>query len=221
MVRRRARHADSLTAQVSGVLFGQWVSGRRARVSGGYDDQRPGPGGGDDREYAGDPQPAPERPAGRERRRWLVPALVGAAAVLGVLLLAGIASLLAGRGDDAAAVPTATLTVAAGGGTPGATGTRPAGQAATTTSAAPTAPMTVAPTPSPVANRAFIISGTGGDGVRLRAAPGGDPIDVYQEGARLVQIGPDREVAGVLWRNVRTPDNVEGWVAAEFTQPAP
>ena len=47
--------------------------------------------------------------------------------------------------------------------------------------------------------------------------PGGEPNGVYTEGTRLQQIGPDREAEGLLWRNVRMPDGVEGLVAAKYT----
>lgn len=77
---------------------------------------------------------------------------------------------------------------------------------------------TPAPSPTPVL---FLITGTNGEGVRLRSNPGGPAIKVYPEGARLEQIGPDRDLQGTLWRNVRAADGAVGWVAAQYTSVAP
>ena len=101
--------------------------------------------------------------------------------------------------------------------------TPPAGSPAATSGA--TASATAAETATPPATAdtrpQLVVSGTQGTGVRLRRSPGGDALRVYPEGTRLEQVGPDQDVAGVVWRNVRGPDGQEGWVAAEFTAAAP
>lgn len=165
---------------------------------------------------------------GSDRRSLLVPALTIGAGVLLVLLLIGIAAQLRGRGDDTAAVapspspgagPTRTTIVigAPTGGTRTATATGTGAGPGPTTAPAP------AQTPAAATQRFFTVSGTGGDGIRLRSAPAasGTQIAVYPEGERLEQIGPDREGDGRTWRSVRGPDGNEGFVAAEFTTPAP
>ena len=84
---------------------------------------------------------------------------------------------------------------------------------------APTATPSPGPTePAPPAGgwQQYVVSGTVGLGLRLRRTPGGEPNGVYTEGIRLQQIGPDWEAEGLLWRNVRMPDGVEGWVAAKY-----
>lgn len=174
-------------------------------------------------------------------RPWLVPALAGLAGLVLVLLLAGIVALIlanrGGEGDAAAGAtvtPSGTAIVIAGSasatgttraaGTTGAAGTTAPGAAGTRTTTATGAQTTAAaPPPASGANKVFVVSGTNNEGVRLRGAPGtsGNQIAVLPEGARLEQIGPDREVGGVTWRNVRTPEGQEGWVAAEFTSEAP
>ena len=63
----------------------------------------------------------------------------------------------------------------------------------------------------------FVVIGTEREGLRLRRTPGGEPLGSYREFTRLEQIGPDRDVDGMLWRNVRAPGDAEGWVAAEYT----
>lgn len=147
----------------------------------------------------------------------MIPTLIGA--VLTLLLLGGLITLIAratrpggGAPTQAVALPTGTVivrtTVANTTGRPGPTRT------------AGTGPPPPVVTPSPVATeRFFVVANTGGDGVVLRRTPGGQQLDVYQDGTRLEQIGPDREVQGVTWRNVRAPDGTEGWVSAEFTEP--
>ena len=164
---------------------------------------------------------------GRLGNRWLLPALAAGLGVLAVLLLAGIISLLRGGGG---ATPTATaggtgsIAQGAPGASPATSGTRDAATTVASALAGPTptpSPTAPAPATPTAAGRAFIVSGTGGDGVRVRGAPGGDPIGTAPEGARLEQIGPDRDVDGVTWRNVRLPDGTSGWVAAQYTTPAP
>ncbi len=161
------------------------------------------------------------------RPAWLIPALIGAG-LLTLLLLLGLAALLrGGGGDDAAGQPTATGTSRIVVNTPGRTTTGATAGArqtpattVTTTAATTTAPAT-ATTQAPGTQRFFVVTGTDGEGVRLRATPGGQQLGVYEEGTRLEQIGPDQTVNGVVWRNVRGPDGQAGWVAAEFTQAEP
>ena len=164
-----------------------------------------------------------ERGRGSGRPAWLIPALIGAG-LLGLLLLLGLAALLRGGGDDDAAnQPTATGQVIVN--TTRRTTTGPTAGArpsptATTGAVATTAPATTT-TQATGTQRFFVVTGTDGEGVRLRATPGGQQLTVYEEGTRLEQIGPDQTVNGVTWRNVRGPDGQAGFVSAEFTQAEP
>jgi hypothetical protein len=97
---------------------------------------------------------------------------------------------------------------------------------------APPSP-TAAPAPSPVAAaspsltaaapRRGRIVGAGQEAVNLRAVPGtrGAPLKGLVDGAELELLGHEVEVNGRTWWDVRDPtDGVEGWVAAEFLEPA-
>ena len=90
----------------------------------------------------------------------------------------------------------------------------------------PEATVGLAPTaepPPPAAPQAFVVTGTGAEGLFLRpeANTNGAPLTTVPEGTRVEQIGDDFVGPDRLWRNVRTPDGQEGWVAADFLQPAP
>lgn len=151
-----------------------------------------------------------------------------------LLALLMVALLLAScaRGQATAGVPTATEADPAatvGDGTPTGTsaaspgsGTVQPGAGSGTPAAAraPGTPGTGTPAPSPTPTL-LLIAGTDGDGARLRRTPGGDALKVYSDGTRLVQIGPDQNVQGTVWRNVRAPDGAVGWVAAQYTVAAP
>lgn len=63
----------------------------------------------------------------------------------------------------------------------------------------------------------LVIYGTEGAGLWLRRAPGGEQIDVYREGTRLQPLGSSIEAQDRVWYNVRMPDGVEGWLAAQYT----
>ena len=168
---------------------------------------------------------------GRDWRRYLVPGLIalGALVLLGACIGIG-ARVLASRNNQPTATtvagtsPTRTGPVIvvtrsptlAGGPVP-TLGGNPSPTATVPVSAPPPAP----PTPTTAPARAFVVSGTDGEGVRLRAAPGGELVANVPEGTRLEQIGPDRQVDGTTWRNVRTPEGQQGWVAAQFTTEAP
>ena len=85
----------------------------------------------------------------------------------------------------------------------------------------PVAPSTATPLPTATAmptavpERARIA--TGSQGANLRAEPGTDGrlVKPLREGAELTVIGPNREVAGQVWRNVRDAAGDEGWVVGE------
>jgi hypothetical protein len=63
-----------------------------------------------------------------------------------------------------------------------------------------------------------VVRGTGGSGARLRSQPGnnGPILTVVPEYTPLVVTGPDRQADGIVWRNVRAPNGLEGWIAASF-----
>lgn len=83
-------------------------------------------------------------------------------------------------------------------------------------------PPTAEP-PLPAAAQAFVVTGTGSEGLFLRpeSNTNGAPLTTIPEGTRVEQIGEDFVGPDRVWRNVRGPDGQEGWVAADFLQPAP
>jgi SH3-like domain-containing protein len=60
------------------------------------------------------------------------------------------------------------------------------------------------------------VTGTDGTGVNFRITPGGAAIGSFQDGTKLTIAGENREANGRSWRNVRSPDGVVGWVAADY-----
>jgi hypothetical protein len=170
---------------------------------------------------------------GDDRQRYLIPAAIGGAALLLVLLLVGIGAFIRGRtGGSATATPTHTATrVILGGGTPsttiggGITGisTRAATPSTTGLPGGVTGQPTATPTQPAASNQVWVVSGTNGDGLTLRrtASTTGEAITVYPEGERLQQIGPDQQGDGMTWHNVRGPDGNEGFVSADYTTAAP
>lgn len=68
------------------------------------------------------------------------------------------------------------------------------------------------------------VGNTGGVGVFLRRTPqAADRLKAYPDNTRLAVIGPDVGAEGRIWRHVRAPDGVEGYVPAQYTsgQPVP
>jgi hypothetical protein len=96
------------------------------------------------------------------------------------------------------------------------------GQAVATLDPPPT--TTPAPTPVPPTSEPpplFVIN-TGADGLSLRPSPGSsDRVAVLLDGTRLTPTGEEVQSAGRTWVRVRDPEGREGWVAAQFTGPAP
>jgi hypothetical protein len=64
-----------------------------------------------------------------------------------------------------------------------------------------------------------VINADGGS-VNMRAEPSTSASVVTQvaEGTTLDVIGPNREAEGRTWRNVKTPDNKEGWIASTLLE---
>jgi SH3-like domain-containing protein len=60
------------------------------------------------------------------------------------------------------------------------------------------------------------VSNTGGSGVNFRATPGGAIIKTFPEGTKMLLVGDSQQADGKTWRNVRSPDGVVGWMAADF-----
>ena len=72
------------------------------------------------------------------------------------------------------------------------------------------------------------VGNTGGQGANVRSEPGsgGRILKTLAEGAAIEVLGPEREVDGVVWRQVRDSAGVTGWiirgaVAAAGTVPTP
>jgi hypothetical protein len=77
------------------------------------------------------------------------------------------------------------------------------------------------PTATPIVCRG-IVEGTGGNGLTLRAEPGGQELAVLPDGSilTLFQDEAAQESGGLTWRRVRTITNQEGWVAQDFLRVA-
>ena len=90
------------------------------------------------------------------------------------------------------------------------------------TSAPPsTEPLPASPTEA-AAERGRV-TGTGTDGLSLRAEPqiSSERLKILPDGAELELTGDEQEADGRAWRAVRDPsDGTTGWVAAEFLEAA-
>ncbi|MBO9316689.1 MAG: SH3 domain-containing protein [Chloroflexus sp.] len=107
-------------------------------------------------------------------------------------------------------------------GTPTTTSLQP-GILAPTQSADETDASALSPVPAPTpAPRFFVVVNTGGQGLFLRPAPNrnNQPITTLPDGTRLEQIGEDVPGPDFVWRPVRTPDGLEGYVAVDFLAPS-
>lgn len=67
------------------------------------------------------------------------------------------------------------------------------------------------------------VVGTGGAGLVVRGGPSTSNVQVMlvDEGSTILVIGGPEEGNDFLWWQVEVGDGVEGWVAAQFLEPAP
>src|SRR5687768_7259324 len=79
---------------------------------------------------------------------------------------------------------------------------------------APPSPEAASTTPSAPAQ--LYVTNTGGQGLTMRRAPGGEPLGALPDGTALTPTGELEEAAGRRWSKVRDAQGREGWVAAEF-----
>lgn len=79
------------------------------------------------------------------------------------------------------------------------------------------------PTPEPLVptGAQFQVRGTDTEGLFLRPDPSsaGAPITTLPEGTIVTVIGQDIVGPDRVWKNVRTADGLEGWVASDFVTP--
>ncbi len=167
---------------------------------------------------------------GDERRKYIVPALIVAAALVVLLLILGIGAILRSRGSGAAATATVVRTPTRAviiGGSPTTLATRttaaPSTAASPRPSGAPSTAPSNGPSAAPATGASYVVANTGGDNINMRASASASAEIVARlaEGDQIVEIGPVATADGREWRHVRTKDGIEGWVASEFTAPAP
>ncbi len=180
-----------------------------------------GPGDWSDRPWE-DPEKKP-KPQARRPRVTLPPwALLAILVGIVVLLCVGLVLLVrAIRGDDNEEVPTLTPEA-----TLAAPTTEPQPTLAATPAVTPTDTV-VLPIDTPQATTApteigpgaaVVVAGTQGAGLNLRAEPGtaARVVANVREGTVLTVIEGPTEGDGYTWWKLRTPDNKEGWGAANW-----
>jgi len=163
---------------------------------------------------------------GDDRRKYIVPALIVAAALVVLLLILGIGAIIRSRGNVAAATATVTRTATRAviiGGSPTTSATRTTGVPSTSPSTRPSTAPSTPPSAAPAARASYVVAKTGGDNINMRASASASAEIVARlaEGDQIVEVGPVATADGREWRHVRTKDGIEGWVASEFTAPAP
>lgn len=126
-------------------------------------------------------------------------------AVIGLLLYErqqSLEQMAADAGEEVEGIPTPTPTLS----------TLPP----TETPTATPDPNEPTPSPTPVVCRG-IVRGTGGSGLNLRDAPGGEELETLPE-EEIVNLldEPPVESGGITWVKVRTIARNEGWVALDF-----
>ena len=101
-------------------------------------------------------------------------------------------------------------------------GESPAGAIVTTPPVDPFNPVQPTEAPAPAAGQAFVVAGTGTEGLFLRpeASTEGAPLSTLPEGTRVEALGEEVNDGTRTWTRVSTPQG-EGWVAADFLVPAP
>lgn len=78
------------------------------------------------------------------------------------------------------------------------------------------APTAAAPQPT-----AFIVANTGGDGVYLRRSPNPqDRLRAWPDKTRMESAGPDVDVNGLIWKQVRDPAGNVGYIPQQYLSPA-
>ncbi len=163
---------------------------------------------------------------GDERRKYIVPALIVAAALVVLLLILGIGAILRSRGSGAVATATVVRTPTRAviiGGSPTTLATRTTAAPSTAASPRPSGAPSNGPSAAPATGASYVVANTGGDNINMRASASASAEIVARlaEGDQIVEIGPVATADGRDWRHVRTKDGIEGWVASEFTAPAP
>jgi beta propeller repeat protein len=90
-------------------------------------------------------------------------------------------------------------------------------------SSPPAGPPALAQQPPPQLTQRYVVANTDGAGASLRAGPGlnADRLKVLPEGASVTALGPTQSADGLLWRQVRDPNNDLGWIASDYLAPAP
>jgi hypothetical protein len=174
---------------------------------------------------------------GDDRQRYLRIALFAGVALVVLLLILIVVAIVRGRSGGGSATETprpsasrsASPIVASA--SPSA---RPTVQVSIGPSAAPSSPASSSPPASApaqpsasAAGKAYVVANTDGEGVRMRSEPSTTAAEVVilPDGTRLIEISPGRNAEGRDWVHVKVQggdnDGKEGWVAAEFTAPAP
>lgn len=146
------------------------------------------------------------------RAQWIG---LGLAAALAVALTAGLvfAILTITRpSSQSSANPTAAPVVAS-------PTSLPSSVASIFNTPTPPVPVTAAPTvTAQIVGQRLQIANTGGEGVNLRRDPGssGERIKTIPDGTLVEIVGPDQNIDGTVWRNVRDLQGDVGWVAGGF-----
>ncbi|GAB4214145.1 MAG: SH3 domain-containing protein [Roseiflexaceae bacterium] len=88
----------------------------------------------------------------------------------------------------------------------------------------PTVTPALEPSPAPLVQPGgaqFSVVGTGVEGLFLRPNPNTEqaPITTLPEGTIVTVIGSDFVGPDRVWKNVRTNEGLEGWVASDFVRP--
>jgi SH3-like domain-containing protein len=100
----------------------------------------------------------------------------------------------------------------------------PVGSASSLPALAPESTRAPVATAAPAARSGAVgrvqIGNTGGSGINLRREPGGAILKTLPEGATVDALGPEREVDGRVWKQVRDQVGITGWVAASAIVPA-